>query len=311
MAPRKVYDVLGLGAVAVDDFLYVEKFPLPDTKQRVIGHQRHCGGLTATALVAATRLGARCGYAGVLGNDELSRFVLDTLRREGIDVAHVPRKPAARPVHSHIVVDRKRGTRTIFYNIDGVIGGDWAVPKKLVESSRVLFVDNLGVPGMLRAAQFARDSGMPIVADFDSDTHPEFPKLFALVDHLILSREFGGAITRARTPETILPRLLSRTCDVAALTDGSRGCWHMSRNGEGVKHHPAFKVKAVDTTGCGDVFHGAYAFALARGLSVRDRFRIASAAAALKATQPGGQAGIPTWKALKRFLDNESNHQSR
>ena len=71
------------------------------------------------------------------------------------------------------------------------------------------------------------------------------------------------------------------------------------------KHQLAFKVKAVDTTGCGDVFHGAYAFALARGMALEERIRFAAASAALKATQPGGQAGIPTWRAVRRYLKHE------
>src|SRR5258708_7612365 len=106
-------DVLGLGCVAVDDLLYVPSFPQPDAKIRVRRRERQCGGLTATALVAAARSGAKCAFAGVLGDDENSRFVLDCLQREGIDVSHVVRRPAARPIHSTIIVDESRLTRTI------------------------------------------------------------------------------------------------------------------------------------------------------------------------------------------------------
>ena len=74
--PAKRFDVLGLGAVAVDDLIYVEAYPPPDAKAQVIGRQRRCGGLTSIALVTAARLGARCAYAGALGNDELSEFAL-------------------------------------------------------------------------------------------------------------------------------------------------------------------------------------------------------------------------------------------
>src|SRR5438067_10401824 len=102
------WDVLGLGCVAVDDLLYVPAYPPPDAKVRVRRRERQCGGLTATALVAAARLGARCAYAGVLGDDEFSHFVLDTFRREDIDVRHVVGHAAARPIHSTIVVDESR-----------------------------------------------------------------------------------------------------------------------------------------------------------------------------------------------------------
>src|SRR5512133_1848243 len=81
-------DILGLGGVAVDDLVFVEAYPPADAKVVVARRERHCGGLTATALVAAARLGARCAYGGILGDDELSRFVEQTLVREGIDVSH-------------------------------------------------------------------------------------------------------------------------------------------------------------------------------------------------------------------------------
>src|SRR6185436_6174793 len=100
-----------------DDILFVPHYPAPDGKVEVRERQRHCGGLTATALVAASRLGARCGFAGALGDDPDSRFVFETLRRERVDLRHALRKPKAGPVRSVIVVDEQRRTRNIFYDI--------------------------------------------------------------------------------------------------------------------------------------------------------------------------------------------------
>lgn len=72
-----------------------------------------------------------------------------------------------------------------------------------------------------------------------------------------------------------------------------------------VQHQPAFRVRTVDTTGCGDLFQGAYAAALALGATLSERVRLARAAAALKATQPGGQRGIPTRNQVDEFLQSE------
>src|SRR5271165_2652171 len=94
------FDVLGIGCAAVDDFLFVDAYPAPDDKTQVRASERQCGGLTATALVAASRFGARCAYAAVLGNDALSEFVASTLRREQIDLSHVVYRSDARPIHS-------------------------------------------------------------------------------------------------------------------------------------------------------------------------------------------------------------------
>src|SRR5437773_12234514 len=101
-------DILGLGAVSVDDLIYVESYPPPDTKVPVGRWERHCGGLTATALVTAARLGSSCAYAGVLGDDDLSEFAMERMRQENINLAHLVRRGQARPVHSTIIVDEGR-----------------------------------------------------------------------------------------------------------------------------------------------------------------------------------------------------------
>ena len=89
------------------------------------------------------------------------------------------------------------------------------------------------------------------------------------------------------------------------VTAGERGCWYAERDGE-VLHVPAFRVQVVDTTGCGDVFHGAYAACLAWGYPVRRAIQVATAAAGLKATQPGGRSGIPDLPTVQRFLEEQS-----
>src|SRR5438552_11512604 len=99
------FDILGLGCVAIDDLVYVDAYPAPDTKVQVRRRERQCGGLTATALVAAARLGARCAFAGVLGDDEDSDFVTATFEREGVDTAPTIRRREARPIRSTIIVD--------------------------------------------------------------------------------------------------------------------------------------------------------------------------------------------------------------
>jgi sulfofructose kinase len=299
-------DILGLGGVAVDDLIYVEHYPPPDAKVRVLRRERQCGGLTATALVAAARLGARCAYAGVLGKDDLSRFTLDSLRRERIDVSHVRQTSAARPIHSTIVVDQNRGTRNIFFDIDQVVGAGQGPSTTLVTSCRVLFVDNLGVSGMVKAARLARRKGVPVVGDFENDQHPQFPELLSLTNHLIVSREFAARLTGLQSPKEAVSRLAGPDREVAVVTDGDQGCWYWAREWTVPRHQPAFEVKVVDTTGCGDVFHGAYAFGLARDMNLEDRIRLASAAAALKVTKPGGQSGIPSLSKVKAFLKNQA-----
>ena len=303
---NKRFDILGLGCCAVDDILYVPAWPLPDAKTRVLRRERHCGGLTATALVAASRLGGKCAYAGVLGEDEESDFIIERLHREGIDVSHVTRRRGVRPVRSVIVVDEHRRTRNIFYDVDGVVGADPHLPAKpFIQLARVLFVDRFGIPGMSRAARIARTAGIPVVADLESAETPGSRKLARLVDHMIVSEGFAGRLTDTDHPATAVSKLQSMGHKIAVVTCGERGCWFHAHGWLLPRHHPAFKVNVTDTTGCGDVFHGAYALGLAQGMPLRERIRFASAAAALKATKPGGQGGIPTRSILERFLKQD------
>src|SRR5262249_31784101 len=248
------------------------------------------GGLCASALVAGSRLGARCAYAGTLGRDEYSRFVLDTLRREAVNVRHVVRCPDARPVRSVVGVDETQRTRNIFYDTQQVLGADPRLPEKtVILSTRVLLVDRFGLPGMIRAARLARTAGIPVVADFEGGTRAHLQDLLELSDHLILPERFACALTAAPTPAAA-PLTLWRT-DRAAVVRTSRAqrCWVLRSPGRLPRQVAAFRVQAFDTTGCRDVFHGAYAAALARGIEVTDRLLFATAAAPLKATQRGGQ----------------------
>ena len=301
-------DILGLGAVAVDDVLFVDRFPPPDAKTPVLRRARHCGGLTATALVAAQRLGARCAYDGVLGRDDLSAFAIQAMAAEDIDLSYLRQIEGARPLNSIIVVDQARQTRNIFVDFNGVVGAapDWP-PDEIVQACRVLFVDYIGVPGMLRAAGLARAAGIPVVADIEA-TDPQVGRLMDTVDHLILSWEFAGGLTYAATPDKAALALWQAGRQAVVITCGDQGAWYVSAGEPGrAVQQPAFPVAVVDTNGCGDVFHGAYAAALGRGQGMAVRVRFASAAAALKATRAGGQAGAPRLAEVEQFLKERNS----
>ncbi len=300
------FDILGLGCIAIDDLLYVPAYPLADDKMQVHRRQRQCGGITATALVAAARLGSTCVYAGTLGDDADSQFVIEWLRNEGVHTQFIQRRTGVRPIQAWVIVDETRQTRTIFYDLANARGApeDWP-DADVIRAARVLFVDHFGVEGMLRAARIAREAGIPIVADFESDAGPGFHRLLALVDHLIVSREFAHTLTGEAHIQTALEALCQQR-QAVVITCGKEGCWYLSAEEPNVFYRrAAYPVQAVDTTGCGDVFHGAYASALARCLAMEERVRFASAAAALKAAQAGGQNGIPTLAAVEAFLQEQ------
>ena len=296
------WDILGIGVVAVDDLLYTTHYPRPDSKQPVLVKRREGGGLTATALVAASRLGARTAYTAVLGDDELSRFSIEELEREGVDCAPVQRRAEARPFHSIIIVDQATGSRTILYSMAGVTELQPAeITEAMIGGCRVLFVDNRAAQAGLQAAKIAQSRGIPVVADIELDLTPEALELMRHVDHLIVGIELAAQVTGESQPEQIVRALAGDERACCVVTAGERGCWYVERGGP-VVYFPAFRIQPVDTTGCGDVFHGAYAACLAQGESVATTIQVASATAALKATQPGGRRGIPNRAAVDQFL---------
>lgn len=303
------FDILGLGCAAVDDLLYVDGYPAADGKVQVRSDERQCGGLTATALVAASRMGARCAYAGSLGNDDLSRFVERRLGEERVSLDYLRRDPESRPVHSVIVVDETGHTRTIFYDRRraGLAAADWP-PEELIVASKVLFVDPYGIEGMLRSARVARAAGIPVVADLeDACAKQRLADLAALVDHLVVSLDFARAWTGFERAGDAAEALWNDRREAVVVTCGAEGCWYLGSDDPcNPRRQPAYRVTVADTTGCGDVFHGAYAAGLAEGLTLPDRVRLASAAAALKARERGGQAGIPIRKAVEAFLKERS-----
>lgn len=297
---KKKIDVLGLGCAAVDDLLYVESFPLADTKVRVARRHRRCGGLTGSALVAAARLGARCAYAGCLGTDDLSRHIAKNFLREGVDISHSPRLPEARVIHSTVVIGQETGSRNIFYEVPGVAGAHPFLPADdVIRNAKVLFIDHYGMPGNLRALKRARLFGVPVVADFEDEAVPHFEEVLDGVDHLILSEEFACQITREANACDAALALWRPTRAAVIVTCGRNGSWSVAKEaGEKPRHHPAFQVRTANTSGCGDVFHGAYAFRLACGDSLEERIRFASAAAAVKAKQ----SEIPSLQAVESLL---------
>ncbi len=295
------WDVLGFGTAAVDELLAVGSFPVPDRKSTLLSVERQGGGQTATALVAAARQGVRTAFCCQLGMDELSLFSLAELEKEGVDCSPCIRLSHGRPYHSFIIVDRSKNTRTILHQIGNIIPPLDAITPELLGRTRLLILDDNMQQAAVHVARLAQVAGVPVVADLDLDGLPVTADLLPLVDHLIVGSAFARHVSGEEQEPKMAAALGSRERACCVVTAGSRGCWYTC-HGSPVHHVPAFSVNVLDTTGCGDVFHGAYAAALARGESVPHAIVLASATAALKAKQPGGRQGIPGLAEVETFL---------
>jgi sulfofructose kinase len=296
------FDVLGFGSVVVDDFLRVARYPDPDGKAEVLGKKRCLGGLVGTALVAASRLGARCAYAGVLGRDDLSMAVRNGLSAAGVDLSLMIEREGAEPIHSVIIAgdvtgDRPAGTRNIFFDASPFAFFDAdRVTQELIARTRVVFVDQHGGDAATRALRLARQLGIPSVGDLESPHMPNHHEMLELVDHAIVPRDFALAVTGAQDAVAATRTLhQSHPRSATVVTDGAKGCHYcLGTAAADVRHLPATPVESVvETTGCGDVFHGAYAAWLAAGYAVPDCLRAATIAAAIYASRPSGWEYLP------------------
>lgn len=297
------FDILGIGTIAVDDFLFVAAYPNADGKAEIRRTARSLGGQVTTALAAAARLGARCAYAAALGADELSSAGLRALGEAGIDTQFVVETPGASPIHSVIVVDETAKSRAIFFDRSCLKPlPPEAVTSGMVASARVLVLDQLGPETMIAAARLARDLGVPTVFDFEWPQAERTPELVALAEHLILPYDFAAAYTGLNDARAMVESLHSRRV-CTAVTCGAEGGFYAcaGSGGEAVRWR-VVPVETVETTGCGDVFHGAYAAALARGEGVGRGIAMAAAAAALYASRPAGWRHLATLDEVLKIL---------
>jgi Sugar kinases, ribokinase family len=297
-------DIFGYGITTVDDLVIVANFPPPNSKQPVVKKVRQCGGLTASALVAAARLGCGCALSITLGEGELSRFTRDSLVRENLTLLESG-SPENEPFHSLIITEEGSGERSILF--DGSKSPAPAVGERdytMLAQAKCLFTDHVYATETLPLAKKARETGKPVVGDFERHAAAVL-ELIDLTDHVILPLAYAAQLVGETLPEEAVSALLRKSGrSVACVTDSERGCWWGSgEHPETIHHQPSFKCEnVVDTTGCGDVFHGAYAASLVQGYDIGERVRRAAAAACLKAGKIGAQAGAPTKAELDAFL---------
>lgn len=154
------------------------------------------------------------------------------------------------------------------------------------------------------AASVARGPSRPLPSGSgnrpDQASLPWGDALLPLVDVLVVARQFAERVTGEADPAAAGPLLLRTGAREVVITDGANGCWYWDASC--TLHQPAFEVAVVDTTGAGDVFHGAYLSAWLQGWGPAQRLRFASATAAIKCTQPGGRLGIPATAQVLDFL---------
>jgi sugar/nucleoside kinase (ribokinase family) len=295
------FDVVGLGENSVDHLCVVPQYPSFGGKVPIERYELQGGGQIATAMVACQRLGLRARYLGKVGDDALGELAIGDLRREGVDVSTLRVEPGAKTQFAFILIDAQSGERTVAWHDDQrLVLAPHELAAADVTSGRVLHVDATGVPSALTAVRWARAAGVVTSIDIDH-VPPGAPELLGLIDLCIMSRECPLELTGERERERALHAVRRwNPHGLLCVTLGAEGC--MALDGDEIVYSPGFRVAAVDTTACGDVFHGAFIYGALAGWDLARALRFANAAAALKTRKLGGRPGIPTLAEVEAFL---------
>lgn len=303
MAADGHVDVVGVGTAVVDYVGVVPHYPRTDSQLQLNSLARLGGGNVSTTLAALSRLGASTRFLGKLGDDELGRLALRSVHEMGVDVSDVVIEAGASAGFAFIIVDASSGQRTILWsNQDKPLLAAAEVQADKVLSARYLHLDEYEMEAAIAAAQFAHGTAVQVVLDAESGL-PGVETLLPLTDVLIASHDFardyaGAAATDYRSAARYMHERLPAS--IVVVTAGEQGSYCVAN--AGAFHQPAFSVQAVDTTGCGDVFRGAFTFGLLQGWALNCVAEFASATSALKCRALGGRAGIPARAEVHAFI---------
>lgn len=293
-------DIVGIGYSALDYLAAVPRLPEENTKLELGEIVIQGGGPAATATVTAARLGFSAAFIGKVSDDDFGRRMLEELGKEDVDISSVVVEPGYRSQFAFILVDEKTAARTILWNrgtLPAMTAED--VDEGLIASCGGLLLDSMEPRAGAAAAKLAKERGIPVVIDAGT-LREGIGEILPYCSHIVASELFAGQISGGRGVGAALEKIDGFGPRASVVTLGERGC--VALESGRVMEIEGFDVDAVDTTGAGDVFHGAFIFGVMQGWDIRRICVFSNAVAALKCMKMGGRAGIPDLGQALRFL---------
>jgi sulfofructose kinase len=296
--------VICVGLAVMDQIYSVERLPEAPRKHFATGFREIGGGPAASAAVAAARLGGEARLWSRVADDSVGDRILRELAAEGVVVTGVRRIPGARSGSSAIIVDARGERMIVNFRGDQMDPDPSWLPLSEIRETGAVLGDLRWPEGSARALAEARRLGVPTLLDADATPGDEGAEAVAAAGHILFSSQGLIQLTGVDDIEEALRVAASRTDAWIGVSAGRAGIYWLE--GERLHQLPGFAVAIVDTLGAGDVLHGAFALALARGERIEDALRFACAAAALKCARPGGRAGAPTADEVETFLEERT-----
>ena len=294
-------EVIGLGQACLDCLGRIPSYPHEDGKVELIDIQFQCGGPASTALVTLSRLGIDTAFFGSISDDSNGIEIRKGLEKEKVETAYLKITPGYTSQFAFIAISEKTGDRTIFWHrgtVPPLKPSD--VDLGPFPKAKILHLDDLMMEASMEAVSQARARGLKVVMDAGS-IRKGAKKLASLSDILIASETFGkGLAGSSASPEVALNALKELGPKAVIITLGSKGS--IGWDGMKVIHQKAFPVEAKDTTGAGDVYHGAYIYGILQEWDMAACMQFASAVSALKCKEIGARKGIPRKDKVIQFM---------
>jgi sulfofructose kinase len=305
MAKSSKVDLAGVGLNATDTVIPLSSFPARGSKTEYSTVSTLPGGQVATTVVACQHWGLRTRYVGKLGDDLAATLHREAFAHAGVETRIIT-VPGGASAQSLILVD-SHGERTVLCRRDERLtlqttdlDRDWVV------NARALHLDGHDTEAAIVASTWAREAGIPVVADLD-ELYDNVEDLIRNVDYLIVSRDFPSRLTSEPDLERALRKMQRRyDCQLAAATLGQDGV--LAFDGKRLIYTPAYCVTVVDTTGAGDIFHAGFIYAMLQGWSLDRQLDFACAAAALNCTAMGARGGIHSLDEIAELTTSGSRY---
>jgi ribokinase len=293
--------IVGIGANVFDTLYNIPTYPTEDTKMRATASKTAGGGPVATGLVAASKLGEDTAYIGVLSDDNSGKFLKEDFIKYGVNTDFIEVKSGYRSFASVLWLCADTATRTCVFDkgdLPPLVLND--AQKQAVKDAEILMVDGNEMDAAVEAAKIARENGTKVLYDCGG-LYDGVEKLLALTDIMIPSEEFSLGHTGCATAEEAAKKLYETyNPEVVVITQGKKG--GLLYNGNDIINYPIYPAKVVDSNGSGDVFHGAFAAAVAKGYDYLKCCHFSSAVSGIKCMGVGARESVPDFETTKNYL---------
>jgi len=303
--PGGIVLVTAIGISVMDHIMIVNGFSEKEGSYHCENYLLQGGGMAATALCAASKLGCRTKLFSRIGNDLNGEALLKEMDDFGVDTSGVLKVKEGKTTASFVLVDKNTGEKQFFSEKIKTAYKDMIdFNPELLDGTKVLLVDGYWMEAAQKGAKWAKDNGIPVVGDF-KHIYPGLDILLNYIDYLVIPSFFAAELTDLTEPEKMLFKLRNSYGCTPIITMGADGGIYLSE-GEIFKYKP-FPITCIDSTGAGDAFHGVFCYMMSCGLGIHKSIEYASAAGALNCRAIGGRASLPDRRELKDFLSSNGS----